>query len=66
GVAISAPAAAAPPSLAGRTLAELERQAIIDTLAACGGNKKAAARKLGIDEKSIYNKMKRLGVGDLE
>ncbi|MGL5096449.1 MAG: sigma-54-dependent transcriptional regulator, partial [Planctomycetia bacterium] len=43
---------AAPASLAGRTLAELERQAIVDTLAACNGNKKAAARKLGIDEKS--------------
>lgn len=49
-------------TLAGRTLAEIEKQAIIDTLQACQGNKKAAARELGIDEKSIYNKMKRLGI----
>lgn len=53
---------ALPPDLAGQTLADIERRAILDTLAACGGNKKAAARSLGIDEKSIYNKMKRLGL----
>jgi DNA-binding NtrC family response regulator len=52
----------APPPLAGRTLADIEKQAILETLAACGGNKKAAARSLGIDEKSIYNKMRRLGI----
>ena len=46
-------------SLAGMTLAELEKQAILDTLEACGGNKAEAARRLGISEKSIYNKMKR-------
>lgn len=50
--------------LAGLTLAEIERRAIIETLAACSGNKKAAARSLGIDEKSIYNKMKRLDIND--
>ena len=50
--------------LAGLTLAEIERRAIIETLAACSGNKKAAARSLGIDEKSIYNKMKRLEITD--
>lgn len=50
------------PTLAGRTLADIERQAIADTLRSCDGNKKAAARMLGIDEKSIYNKIKRLGV----
>lgn len=49
-------------SLAGMTLADIERKAILDTLHASGGNKKAAARMLGIDEKSIYNKMKRLGI----
>lgn len=55
--------AMAPPTLAGRTLEELERQAILDTLQASGGNKAMAARILGITEKSIYNKMKRLGLG---
>ena len=41
---------------------EIERRAIVETLARCSGNKKAAARSLEIDEKSIYNKMKRLGL----
>lgn len=45
--------------LAGHTLAEIEFQAISQTLASCGGNKAKTARKLGISEKSIYNKMKR-------
>jgi len=49
-------------TLAGRTLAEIEMQAIEDTLAACGGNKALSARQLGISEKSIYNKMRRHGL----
>ena len=48
-----------PPTLAGKTLDEVEQQAILDTLVACGGNKAEAARRLRISEKSIYNKMKR-------
>lgn len=43
-----------------RTLAEAERQAIREALQLCQGNKAAAARSLGISEKTIYNKMKRL------
>ncbi len=50
------------PTLAGRTIRELERQAILDALEASQGNKSEAARRLGISEKSIYNKMKRLGI----
>ena len=46
-------------NLSGRTLAEIEKQAIVDTLEACDGNKAECARRLGISEKSIYNKMKR-------
>jgi DNA-binding NtrC family response regulator len=63
-----APLAAAKPAegtglrLAGMTLADIEKEAIRETLAECGGNKAAAARQLGISEKSIYNKMKRLGL----
>ena len=49
-------------TLAGKTLAEIEMQAIEDTLAACGGNKALSARQLGISEKSIYNKMRRHGM----
>lgn len=48
--------------LAGRTLDDIERQAIIETLHAFRGNKARSARALGISEKSIYNKMRRLGI----
>ena len=50
-------------TLAGNTLQEIERQAIIETLEACDGNKAKSARMLGISEKSIYNKMRRLSIG---
>jgi DNA-binding NtrC family response regulator len=56
------PQPVADPTLAGRTLEDLERQAILDTLEASEGNKAEAARRLGISEKSIYNKMRRLGL----
>ena len=46
-------------TLAGKTLAEIEKQALIETLEASQGNKAMAARKLGISERSIYNKLKR-------
>jgi DNA-binding NtrC family response regulator len=49
-------------SLAGKTLDEIERLAIEQTLVACRGNKAKSARMLGISEKSIYNKIKRLDV----
>lgn len=49
-------------SLAGMTLDEVERMAVEQTLRSVGGNKARAARELGISEKSIYNKMKRLGL----
>lgn len=58
------PSPASPPPLAGKTLEELERQAILDTLESSDGNKAEAARQLGISEKSIYNKMRRLGLMD--
>jgi DNA-binding NtrC family response regulator len=45
--------------LAGKTLAEIEQLAIVQTLESTGGNKAMAARILGNSEKSIYNKMKR-------
>jgi DNA-binding NtrC family response regulator len=54
--------AATPRTLAGKTLAEIEMQAIQDTLTACEGNKAQSARQLGISEKSIYNKMRRHGM----
>ncbi len=48
--------------LAGHTLAEIEAEAILQTLNQNKGNKAETARKLGITEKSIYNKMKRLNL----
>ncbi|MBT8038404.1 MAG: sigma-54 dependent transcriptional regulator [Verrucomicrobiae bacterium] len=48
--------------LAGQPLAEIEKCAIQQTLTLYGGNKAKSARKLGITEKSIYNKMKRHGL----
>ncbi|MDP0499609.1 MAG: sigma-54 dependent transcriptional regulator [Verrucomicrobiota bacterium JB022] len=48
----------------GRTLRELEVLAIAHTIEMCDGNKAQAARMLGISEKSIYNKLKRAGIGN--
>ena len=48
--------------LAGKSLDVIEREAIQQTLAVCKGNKAKSARMLGISEKSIYNKMRRLNV----
>lgn len=48
--------------LANRPLAEIEQEAIRQTIQACGGNKKSAAKALGIAEKSIYNKIKKYGI----
>jgi DNA-binding NtrC family response regulator len=45
------------------TLDNVEKMALEQTLKAVGGNKAKAARELGISEKSIYNKLKRLGLG---
>ena len=55
-------------SVVGRTLDEVERETIVATLRHFGGNKAKSARELGISEKSIYNKMRRLNIGknDLE
>ena len=45
--------------LAGRPLREIEQEAIAATLELTDGNKREAAKLLGIAEKSIYNKMRR-------
>lgn len=52
-------------SLAGQTLKEIEKRALIDTLEAEGGNKAMAARQLGVSEKSIYNKLRRFDLFDV-
>jgi DNA-binding NtrC family response regulator len=41
-----------------RTLSELEKQAIIDTLAKTGNNREKTAKILGIGERTLYRKIK--------
>ncbi|MHC4665238.1 MAG: AAA-type ATPase lid domain-containing protein [Planctomycetota bacterium] len=48
----------APAGLAGVSLNELEKQAIMDTLAKTRGNREKAAKILGIGERTLYRKIK--------
>lgn len=50
------------PQIGGIPLSQLEKEALIQTLRICHGNKAESARRLGITEKSVYNKMKRHGL----
>jgi len=49
-------------NLAGVSLEELEKQAIIDTLARTEGNREQAASILGIGERTLYRKIKEYGL----
>jgi two-component system response regulator FlrC len=54
---------AAPGSgLAGRTIEEIEHEAIRRTLVEVGGNRRRAAERLGIGERTLYEKLKRFGI----
>jgi DNA-binding NtrC family response regulator len=55
GEATAKPAAPAAP---GHALEDLERQAIVETLAKTAGNREKAARILGIGERTLYRKIK--------
>jgi DNA-binding NtrC family response regulator len=46
----------------GATLEEVERHLILDTLDKTGNNKAETARRLGVDVKTIRNKLKRYGI----
>lgn len=48
--------------LAGLKMSEIEQRAIEQTLESCGNNRTEAARMLGISERSIYNKIRQLGL----
>ncbi len=52
------------PSLAGISLAELEKEAIQKTLEMVGGNREHAAKLLGIGERTLYRKIKEYGVAE--
>ena len=45
-------------NLSGRSLADIERSAIIQALQDNQGNKKKSAEVLGIDRRTLYNKLK--------
>ncbi len=45
-----------------QSLDEMERNAILQALAECHGNKKRTAQQLGIQRPTLYNKMKRYGI----
>jgi len=51
-------AASTPASLAGVSLDEIEKKAIMDTLARTEGNREQAAKILGIGERTLYRKIK--------
>jgi two-component system, NtrC family, response regulator AtoC len=55
------PGAGAVPQSAA-SLAEMEREHILRTLRAAGGNRAAAARLLGVDRKTLYRKLKGYGI----
>jgi two-component system response regulator HydG len=48
------------------TLQELERVRIVDALEQADGNKKLAARRLGIHRSTLYAKLRRYGLLDAE
>ncbi|HWK43262.1 MAG TPA: sigma-54 dependent transcriptional regulator [Stellaceae bacterium] len=51
------PAASAPGGLVGRTVADVERDLILDTLQHCSGNRTHAATILGISIRTLRNKL---------
>ena len=55
-----------PARTATATLEEIEREAIEEALAAAGGNRRAAADRLGIGLRTLYDKLKRYRGGSAE
>jgi DNA-binding NtrC family response regulator len=66
GAAPAAISASATPTVNGQNiddwLADVERRAIQQTLAECGGVQAQAARKLGISERSLWHRIKKLNI----
>jgi DNA-binding NtrC family response regulator len=46
-----------------RDLDEIEREAIQQALVANGGNRRKAAKQLGISERTLYRRLKEYGLG---
>lgn len=55
------PAVPSPP----KTIQELKKQAIIEALRACGGNRTKAAEKLGLSRRTLHRKIKEYNLADL-
>jgi len=53
----------AAPQRRARSLADAERDLIAETLAGVGGNRQKAAERLGIGLRTLYDKLKRHGIG---
>jgi two-component system response regulator HydG len=49
-------------SVGATTVADAEKELILKTLEHAGNNKAEAARQLGVDVKTIYNKLKTYGI----
>lgn len=58
----TSPIAAAPVMDGTRSMEEIEKEAILATLKASGGNKSETARRLGITRKTLHNKLKNYGL----
>ena len=58
----TSPIAAAPLMDGTRSMEEIEKEAILATLKASGGNKSETARRLGITRKTLHNKLKNYGL----
>jgi two-component system response regulator FlrC len=58
-VSTRAPAGAA----GGGTMEDIERDAIRRALEETGGNRRRAAERLGMGERTLYEKLKRYGIG---
>ena len=54
---------AGPGALTGRSLEEVEKYYIAETLKLTGGNREETARMLGIGERTLYRKIKEYGLG---
>ena len=55
---------ASPETLAVQSIADLEKQAILNTITQLNGDKLTAARLLGIGKTTLYRKLKEYGLSD--